>query len=210
MGLLMYAHALSGDDDIAVDERRARASREADAAMNRYADGDVGAFGVLYDVLGPRLYSYIHRQTRDDATAEDLVQQTMLQLHCARDSFVRGAAVTPWAFAIARRLLIDGFRRSKYMEQLSAAPDEDEEPISTDGRPDEIFYSKQLATRMERTLMTLPESHRVAFQLVRLEGLSVAETADVLGTTPNAVKLRAHRTYEALRKALADGERGGA
>jgi RNA polymerase sigma-70 factor (ECF subfamily) len=48
----------------------------------------------------------------------------------------------------------------------------------------------------------LPEAQRVAFELVKHEGLSLAEAADVLGTTVAAVKLRAHRTYEALRAAL--------
>jgi len=182
----------------------ATASRLANEAMNRYADGDTAAFGALYDVLVPRLYAFVYRQTRNVALAEDLVQQTMLQMHCARESFVRGAHVTPWAFSIARRLLIDGFRKARFRERLSNDPDEDEEPVSNDGRPDDILYSKQLAGKMERALLALPESHRIAFQLVRLEGLSIAETAEVLGTTPTAVKLRAHRTYDALRAAIDD------
>src|SRR6476646_8553344 len=83
----------------------------ADAAMERYASGDASAFGELYDRLAPRLYGYLLRQTKDFSRAEDLVQQTMLQIHCARGQFVRGAAVLPWAFAISRRLLIDETRR---------------------------------------------------------------------------------------------------
>jgi len=58
------------------------------------------------------------------------------------------------------------------------------------------------ADRMDRELARMPEAHRVAFELVQRDGLSMAETAQVLGTTENAVKLRAFRTYEALRAAL--------
>jgi RNA polymerase sigma-70 factor (ECF subfamily) len=57
---------------------------------------------------------------------------------------------------------------------------------------------------MGEVLAKLPETQRVAFELLKQEGLSVAEAAQVLGTTPAAVKLRAHRAYEALRRALGD------
>ncbi len=77
----------------------------ATSAMDRYAQGDDAAFSELYDALAPRLYGYLLRQTRNNARAEDLTQQTFLQMHCARGRFVRGADVVPWAFAIARRLL---------------------------------------------------------------------------------------------------------
>jgi RNA polymerase sigma-70 factor (ECF subfamily) len=175
----------------------------ANRAMDRYADGNEEAFSALYDILAPRLYAFVHRQTHNHAAAEDIVQQTLLQMHCARSSFVRGAEVIPWAFAIARRLLIDGYRRGRYAEVLLEDAVEDERP-SQDGSPDEILQSKQLVDRLERALMKLPESQRVTFQLVRQEGLSAAEAAAVLGTTENAVKLRAHRTYEALRRALCE------
>jgi RNA polymerase sigma-70 factor, ECF subfamily len=173
----------------------------ANRAMDRYADGEDDAFSTLYDILAPRLYAFVHRQTRNHAAAEDVVQQTLLQMHCARSSFARGAEVIPWAFAIARRLLIDAYRRGRYAEVLLEETVEDERP-SQDGSPDEILQSKQLADCLERALMKLPESQRVTFQLVRQEGLSAAEAAAVLGTTENAVKLRAHRTYDALRRAL--------
>lgn len=83
----------------------------ADRAMDRYAGGEEAAFGELYDELAPRLFRFALRWTGDRAAAEDAVQQTFLQLHSARQRFVRGGAVLPWAYAIARRLLIDLGRR---------------------------------------------------------------------------------------------------
>jgi len=79
----------------------------ASAAMDRYACGDDSAFSELYDLLAPRLASFLMRRTRDEAKTDDLVQQTFLQMHSARRHFTRGASVTAWAYAIARRLLID-------------------------------------------------------------------------------------------------------
>ena len=92
-------------------EGRSNANASLDAAMDRYARGDDTAFGEIYDKLAPRLYGFLLRHTRDRAKAEDVVQQTMLQIHRARGRFQPGAEVTPWAFAIARRLLIDQHRR---------------------------------------------------------------------------------------------------
>src|SRR5438105_9007550 len=83
-----------------------------DAAMDRYARGEDAAFVEVYDHLAPRLQAYLMRQTRDAARAEDCMQQTMLQIHRARGRFLPGARVLPWAFAIARRLLIDMHRRT--------------------------------------------------------------------------------------------------
>jgi RNA polymerase sigma-70 factor (ECF subfamily) len=175
--------------------------------MSRYAAGDEAAFGIVYDALAPRLYGYLVRQTRDAARSEDLVQQTFLQMHRARGSFVPGADVVPWAFAIARRLMIDGFRRGK--REVLEDPNERDEPAATDPAADDLVQAQQLATRIRRELARLPETQRVAFELVKEEGLSLAEAAQVLGTTVSAVKLRAHRAYEALRAVLGDVIEGG-
>jgi len=66
------------------------------------------------------------------------------------------------------------------------------------------FYAGEIAVRVQRVLATLPESQRTAFELLKIEELSVAEAAEVVGTTSAAIKLRAHRAYEALRSALGD------
>lgn len=172
-------------------------------AMDRYARGDDAAFGEIYDELAPRLYGFLLRQTRDRAKAEDVVQQTMLQIHRARGRFIQGAEVTPWAFAIARRLLIDQHRRGG-REVLAPNDDSvDDWLVSLDAAADELVMAKQVAVRLDEELQRLPENQRIAFELIKQEGLSVAEAAQVLGTTVTAVKLRAHRAYEALRAVLA-------
>jgi RNA polymerase sigma-70 factor (ECF subfamily) len=174
----------------------------ANAAMERYAAGDEAAFSELYDALAPRLHQFLVRQTRDDSRAEDLLQQTMLQIHCARGRFLQGADVLPWAFAIARRLLIDSYRRRKY--EVATGSDPAEAATSPHQPVDDRLHSLRLAQDVERELARLPEAQRVAFELVKREGLSMKEAAQVLGTTVTAIKLRAHRAYVALRAALGD------
>jgi RNA polymerase sigma-70 factor (ECF subfamily) len=177
---------------------------EADLAMERYAGGDAAAFAEVYDALAPRLYGYLVRQTRDRSRAEDILQQTMLHMHRARDRFLAGAEVMPWAFAIARRLLVDEVRRGR---RAALADDGDaEEGVSRDPRADELVQATELAERIRSILAGLPSSQRTAFELVKEDGLTVAEAAQVLGTTVAAVKLRVHRAYEALRSALAEAD----
>lgn len=174
--------------------------------MDRYADGDEAAFADVYDLLAPRLHAFFLRQTGDVARAEDFVQQTLLQMHAARASYARGSDVLPWAFCIGRRLLVDRRRRTK-REVLFATAEEDADAldlrIERFALPEEVAMTKELAARAYEELERMPESHRAAYMLVRQEGLSVAQAAEVLGTTSTAIKLRAHRAYEALRSALA-------
>jgi len=177
----------------------------ADLAMDRYAQGDDAAFGELYDLLAPRLLRYLRRQTGNEARAEDLVQQTLLRIHRARGRFLHGAAVVPWAFAIARRLLIDDLRYRKG-DRLAASLDDETAPDVPDDAPSavDLVAASQLAQRIRRELANLPDAQREAFVLIKEEELSLAEAAAVLGTTVTAVKLRAHRAYQALRAALGD------
>jgi RNA polymerase sigma-70 factor (ECF subfamily) len=179
----------------------------ASEAMDRYARGDDRACSELYDLLAPRLYSFLIRRTRDDALAEDLLQQTFLQMHCARRHFARGASVMPWAFAIARRLLIDRFRKGG----REVFGDENDgglpEPASADASPDQVAVFRRLTSKVKQELERMPPAHREAFELVQYDGLSMAEAAEVLGTTVTAVKLRAHRAYETLRELLGEEAR---
>jgi len=173
--------------------------------MDRYADGDATAFAEVYDLLAPKLFGFFLRQTRDQARAEDLVQQTLLQMHAARLSFARESDVLPWAFAIGRRLLVDSRRRTKKEVLFDTAEDDAaalEMRVERFSVPDDLAMTKELAVLAEEELERMPEAHRDAYVLVRREGLTVAEAAEVLGTTPTAIKLRAHRAYEALRLVL--------
>ncbi len=172
----------------------------ADEAMERYADGDHAAFSTLYDELAPRLFRFAARQLRSRSAAEDVVQQALLQIHLARDHFTRGAAVLPWAYAIARRLVIDATRR-RSREDLRADPTEEGEAPSAAVGADEALHRRRSEAAVGRDLLGLSPPQREAFELLKVEGLSVAEAAEVLGITRGMVKIRAHRATVALRAA---------
>jgi RNA polymerase sigma-70 factor (ECF subfamily) len=184
----------------------------ADAAMERYSNGDNDAFAELYDALAPRLLGYLRKATRDGVAAEDLVQQTFLQIHRARGSFIPGAPVMPWALAVAKRLMIDNARR-RHVELavfVDAPLDDDRMTRGPAGAAaaDDLLDAHRVERRVQQRLDDMPETQRTAYRLVKQEGMSLKRAAEVLGTTIPAVKLRTHRAYRALRAVFR--EEGGA
>jgi RNA polymerase sigma factor (sigma-70 family) len=167
-------------------------------AMQAYVGGDVAAFARIYRRVAPALYSYLLRLTRDRPRAEDLLQITFAKVHGARSSYIPGAPPVPWMLAIAHRAFLDEQRtkRSRF------------EDLSQDGRLPERpepkeFLSDDLSDALERALEGLPERYRHAIHLTKITGLSLNEAADVLDTTPLAVKLRVHRGYSLMRDRFA-------
>jgi len=187
-------------------ERRARA--RANGAMERYADGDDCAFSVLYDELEPRLRRFVLGLTGSEAAADDVIQQTMLQIHLSRARFVRGAPVTPWAYAIAHNLIRDvGRHRASEDKAVQTLPQE-RPARSADLQPDEALDNKRREKALAEALREIPEKLRAAFMLLNVEGLPVPEAAEALGITPGNVKVRAHRARQLLIEVDARRDRG--
>src|SRR5579883_2451676 len=165
-----------------------------------------GARPARRDALAHRLWGYLLRRTKNEDDAADLLQQTMLHMHRARGEFIAGAEVTPWAFAIARRLLVDSARRRGPGQGVDHGGLEAQ--ASDTPRADDLVHARELAGHIERALAELPAAQRTAFRLIKEEGLTLAEAARILGTSVGAAKVRAHRAYEAIRAALANAEAG--
>ena len=174
--------------------------------MARYVDGDAAAFRELYAAIAPRLLGYLMKMAKSRALADDLLQQTFLKVHRARAAYVRGADPTPWIYAIAHRTFIDEVRKKK--RAVVGVADGDEVPEvaagltgEADGTRDEPPDPELTKAALE-ALEDLPTGQREAVVLTKLDGKSVAEAAEIAGTTVGAMKVRAHRGYEALRKLL--------
>jgi RNA polymerase sigma-70 factor (ECF subfamily) len=188
-------------------DARAR-DRVADATLEQlmelYVDGRADAFDELYGRISGKLLGYLLRLTRNRERAEDLLQITFAKMHRARGSYMRGAPLLPWLLAIARRSFYDERRaarsRSEELSSDGRLPEPHPEPAES--------VPNDVSEALERALDNLPESYREAIQLTKITGLSIAEAAEVLGTTPTAVKLRVHRGYNLLRAELDSYNRG--
>jgi RNA polymerase sigma-70 factor (ECF subfamily) len=175
----------------------------ADEAMARYAAGDDDAFAAVYDRVAPRLAAYLQRRVHDRGRVEDLIQQTFLHMHRARGTFIQGAEVLPWAFAIARRLFLN---RRRDERELPLDDEGDAALIDHAYHGEELLAAHETAGRLRAALEGLSEPQRAAIELVKGEGMSLAQAARILGTTVLGVKLRSHRAYVALRAAARDPE----
>ena len=135
------------------------------------------------------------------------MQQTLLQIHRERGSFIPGARVIPWASTIARRLMIDSARRRRVEQRLFSDGPADEDRMTHElttatEAAEDLLLASRLEGRIQERLDALPETQRTAYQLLQQKGLSLKEAAEVLGTSVTAVKLRAHRAYAALRNVV--------
>ena len=176
---------------------------DLNAAMDRYACGDAGAFRALHGALHPRILAFLTRLTGSATLADDMTQETFLRMHRARATFARGGAVIPWAYAIARNVHIDHTRSKRHRNEERLPSDPGLWPADPGGSDaEDMAIASEMARTVERVLAKLPPAQREAFVLLRYEGLSVQDAAAVLGTTETAVKLRAFRAYEALRAEL--------
>ncbi|MCB9590044.1 MAG: RNA polymerase sigma factor [Polyangiaceae bacterium] len=172
--------------------------------MEQYTQGSAEAFDELYRRSSARVFGYLLRLTRHRERAEDLLQVTYSKLHRARDSYITGAPFMPWVFAIARRSFLDERRRASSRNEDLSDDGTLPEPSAgeTNGLPTDTVAA------LERAMNRLPSAYREAIELTKVSGLSIAEAAEVLGATPQAVKLRVHRGYALLRKSLDSFSRG--
>jgi RNA polymerase sigma-70 factor (ECF subfamily) len=195
-------------------EPRVKREDLLDEAMDRYASGEDAAFSVLYTGLESKLRSFLMRLTGTLLVAEDLLQETFMRIHRARGGFAPGAAVVPWAYAIARNAWLDHVRSAKVRgrparetRDLYESASLTEPLAGPETDSEQLAIARETAALVEAVLARLPVAQREAFVLLRYEGMSVVEAAEVLGSTKSAVKLRAFRAYEALRASLDEHRR---
>ena len=170
--------------------------------MAAYCDGDAAAFRALYDAVAGRLLKYARALVREQPAAEDVLQRSFLKLHGARSAYVRGADPLPWLYTIVHRTALDELRRLKRAPVADAARAEGRAALT--GIPEELAPAQAdrqfLASLTMAALEELPARQREVVVLLKLHGASIAEVAAITGSTPNAVKVRAHRAYEKLRE----------
>jgi RNA polymerase sigma-70 factor, ECF subfamily len=187
-----------------------REAQEAAEVMARYCRGDAAAFHGLYALLAARILAYLTGLLGDKAAAEDALQLTFLKVHEARAAYVLGANPIPWIYTIAHRIGLDEIRKRKRSRvrlskegELGAEPAAHITGVAADtggdptDRPDPSAAAGALAA-----LAKLPENQRQALILTKVHGRSIADAAMITGSTPGAIKQRAHRAYVTLREML--------
>jgi RNA polymerase sigma-70 factor (ECF subfamily) len=166
--------------------------------MAEYQAGSVEAFDRLHDALAPGLKAYLTSLTRDSTRADDLLQETFLQVHRARAAHTPGEPVRPWVFAIAKRVFLMHVRSRARRErhELSSAATTIEPEAS------EAADRLHARRRVESALRQVPADGRRAFLLHHLFGFSFKEVAAKMGIKPGAAKIRSSRAASFMRSLL--------
>jgi RNA polymerase sigma-70 factor (ECF subfamily) len=164
--------------------------------MSAYQAGDLAAFEEIHDALSPVLLRWLRGRVRTAPEADDLLQETFLQMHRARHTYDAAYPVSPWAFAIARHVWLMHRRTASRRPQATAALDDI--PLAVRGEADR--YADRDAVR--RALAGVPPARRRAVVWHHVFGFSFREIAERLGIRESAAKLRSSRGMADLRDRL--------
>ena len=175
---------------------------DLDRWMERYQQADPEAPTALVLALSPPLLRFFRSQVASREQADDLLQETWLRIHRVRHTYRPGEPVLPWVYAIARRVRIDGYRRTRRIMMHETAMEvlPERSPPVEPGRT-LLEFDTLVATR--------PEGQREVVTMLKMGGLSLDEVARATSSTVGAVKQKAHRAYEKLRKLLEIRHEGG-
>ncbi len=178
--------------------------------MLRFARGDGAAFEALYRRHESRIYRYLYRNVRNEASANDLMQEVWFAVAHNAQRYQPTAKFTTWLFTLAHHRMVDLIRSSRPQQSLNSQDSEDEPATTLQDRlaadrsaePEVQAQAQDEAAALLNAVAQLPPEQRAAF-LMQAEGeLSVEEIAAATGTSFETVKSRLRYARAKLRQLL--------
>jgi RNA polymerase sigma-70 factor (ECF subfamily) len=180
------------DDDNAEQQRMA-------ALLTLAKQGDGEAFGQIYDAYVGQVYRYLYYRVGSQPLAEDLTSETFLRALRRIDSFTwQGRDICAWFITIARNLVTDHYKSSRFRLEVSTADMLDADRAD-DGIEQEVLDNLDNQALLAAVRQLKPQQQECVV-LRFLQGLSVAETAAVMGRSDGAIKQLQLRAVRALAK----------
>ena len=180
--------------------------------------GDSAAYDRLVREQSPRMIAVARRLLGNEDDARDAVQEAFLSAFRAIDGFAGSARLSTWLHRITVNAALMRIRARKRrpdtpIDDLLPSFLEDGHqtiaPVGWKRTALDMLESQETRLLVRELIQELPESYRHVLMLRDIEGLDTQETADLLGVTPNAVKIRLHRARLALRTLLDPHMRDG-
>lgn len=157
---------------------------------------------VAQELSGP-LRRYLQRLVGNRATADDLLQDTLLKIARALPEFEGRSSVKTWAFTIATRVATDHFRRPHSRARMVEI-DETAPAHVVDAEIDQRLVIDEMSSCVREVIDSLPEDYRTALVLHDLEGQTAAQVAEIAGCSIANAKIRIHRARRRLKQALGE------
>ena len=167
--------------------------------MRRAQAGDQESYAELLALLTTVTRQYTRRKSGAVPWVEDVVQETLISVHKARHTYDASRPFAPWFYAIAAHRVVDVYRRERRVASREQAGDVLPEPVPSreiDREGDVDMDAVRAA------LAALPPRQREIVEGLKLRDESVRDLATRLGMSESAVKVTAHRAYQALKKLL--------
>ncbi|AZO42642.1 RNA polymerase sigma factor [Mesorhizobium sp. M7D.F.Ca.US.005.01.1.1] len=167
-------------------------------------DGD--AFRTIIKTHNQRLYRIARGVVRNDSEAEDIVQEAYVRAFAHLDAFRGDSSLATWLSRIVINEALGRLRKRRRTVALPENPQAEiiQFPLNPSDDPERTMAQRQILQLVERATDSLPDVYRTVFVARVIEGLSIEETADLLGVRPQTVKTRLHRARVLVRKALDD------
>lgn len=169
--------------------------------MMAMAQGNEAAFTQLVRKWQSPVINFFYRSTGSRETAEDLAQVLFIRLFRAAARYTPTARFSSYLFSIARRLLINEYRRARRKPETVIDPG-DFATVRSDS--EDSGRLSEIEEAFQHALQSLPENHRAAILLLQQQDLSYEEIADALGTTESSVKTWIFRARQKLKHLLKD------
>jgi RNA polymerase sigma-70 factor (ECF subfamily) len=177
-----------------------------DEVVRRVRAGETSLFEVIMRRYNQRLYRVARAILRDDAEAEDVMQQAYMNAYLHLDQFADRAMFSTWLTKIAVHEALARARRRGRFHETDAIHDRDEDTMgvlkSPGPDPERQAFAGELGALIESAIEGLPEHYRAVFVMREVEGMSTAESAECLDITEETAKTRLHRARMLLRDAL--------
>jgi RNA polymerase sigma-70 factor (TIGR02952 family) len=168
--------------------------------------GDAEAFGRLYDHYVSMVHRYVYYRVGDRATAEDVTSETFVRALRRIDSLsFQGRDVGAWLVTIARNIVLDHVKSSRYRLEVTTADMRDADR-ATDG-PEDAVVQHLTNRELLACVQQLGSEQQECIVLRFVHGLSVSETAEIMGKKEGAIKALQHRAVRRLAGLLPDGLR---
>jgi RNA polymerase sigma-70 factor (ECF subfamily) len=179
--------------------------------IRRAQSGDSAAFEIVYQQYAPRVYALCLRMLRDPIDAEDLTQETFLQLFRKLGTFRGESAFSTWLHRLTVNLVLMRLRKkSPPTVSIEAAADQNEEiagPAIDIGVPDLRLEGSIDKLRLERCIAQLPPGFRAIFVLHDIQGYQHNEIAKIVGRSVGNSKSQLHKARMRLRELLHEAQR---
>nr|WP_202454281.1 ECF subfamily RNA polymerase sigma factor, BldN family [Streptomyces sp. SID4913] len=174
--------------------------------VERAQAGEADAFGRLYDQYSDTVYRYIYYRVGSKATAEDLTSETFLRALRRISTFTwQGRDFGAWLVTIARNLVADHFKSSRFRLEVTTGEMLDANEVERSPE-DSVLESLSNAALLDAVRRLNPQQQECV-TLRFLQGLSVAETARVMGKNEGAIKTLQYRAVRTLARLLPDDAR---